>query len=281
MRRVTKKTTRKTPPRRRAPRRMPPRTVMLLGGGGSLLALALGGWLFWPGEWLAAQQAALEADALAFSAEIGLRIDRVTVEGRHETPAEVLIAAVEHEAGEPIFAVDAEALRLRLEELPWIRRAMVERLLPGEIRLTIEERVPMALWQRDGRYHLVDRYGDTMPVADVSKYTGMIVLTGTDAPANAQALLALLALEPELGARVVAAQRVGARRWNLRLDNGVDIRLPEEEAASAWRALADMERDEGLLDRDLVMIDLRTPDRLVVRLSPAAAELRRTPGDDT
>ncbi|MDZ4738107.1 MAG: FtsQ-type POTRA domain-containing protein [Rhodospirillaceae bacterium] len=281
MRRVTKKTTRKAPPRRRAPRRMPPRTVMMLGGGGSLLAMTLGGWLFWPTEWLTAQQATLEADALAFSAEIGLRIDRVTVEGRHETPAEVLIAAVEHEVGEPILAVDANALRLRLEELPWIRRAMVERLLPGEIRLTIEERVPMALWQREGRYHLVDRYGDTMPVADVSKYAGMIVLTGTDAPANAQALLALLALEPELGARVVAAQRVGARRWNLRLDNGVDIRLPEEEAASAWRALADLERDEGLLDRDLVMIDLRTPDRLVVRLSPAAAELRRTPGDDT
>jgi cell division protein FtsQ len=127
----------------------------------------------------------------------------------------------------------------------------------------------------------VDRYGATMPVADVSRYTGMIVLTGPDAPAHAKALLDLLALEPDLGARVIAAQRVGARRWNLRLDNGVDIRLPEEEAAAAWRTLADMERDEGLIDRDLVMIDLRTPDRLVVRLSPAAAELRRTPGDDT
>ncbi|MEX2200144.1 MAG: cell division protein FtsQ/DivIB [Dongiaceae bacterium] len=281
MRRVSKQNARKAPVRRRAPRRMPPRTVMLLGGGGTMLVLALGGWLLWPVEWLAGQQAALEADALALSAEIGLRIDRVTVEGRHETPAEVLIAAVEHEAGEPILAVDTDALRLRLEELPWVRSATVERKLPGEIRLTIEERVPMALWQRDGRYHLVDRYGDTMPVADVSKYAGMIVLTGPDAPAHARALLDLLALEPDLGMRVIAAQRVGTRRWNLRLDNGVDIRLPEEEAASAWRALADMERDEGLLDRDLVMIDLRTPDRLVVRLSPTAAELRRTPGDDT
>lgn len=280
MRRVTKQNARKAPVRRRAPRRMPPRTVMLLGGG-TALALTLGGWLLWPGEWLAERQAVLEADALAYSAELGLRIDRVTVAGRRETPAEVLIAAVEHEAGDPILAVDADALRLRLEELPWVRSATVERKLPGEIRLTIEERVPMALWQRDGRYHLVDRYGDTMPVADVTKYAGMIVLTGVDAPAHARALLDLLALEPDLGMRVIAAQRVGARRWNLRLDNGVDIRLPEEEAASAWRALADMERDEGLLDRDLVMIDLRTPDRLVVRLSPTAAELRRTPGDDT
>jgi cell division protein FtsQ len=280
MRRVTKQSVRKAPVRRRAPRRMP-RSVLFLGGSTALLASGIAGWLLWPADWLEQQRATFEAEALAFTAEIGLRINRVTVEGRKETPAEVLIGAVEHEAGDPILTVDAEAMRTRLEALPWVRAAMVERRLPGEIRLTIEERVPLALWQRDGRYHLVDRYGATMPVADVSRYTGMIVLTGPDAPAHAKALLDLLALEPDLGARVIAAQRVGARRWNLRLDNGVDIRLPEEEAAAAWRTLADMERDEGLIDRDLVMIDLRTPDRLVVRLSPAAAELRRTPGDDT
>lgn len=280
MRRVTKQSARKAPVRRRAPRRMP-RSVLFLVGSTALLASGIAGWLLWPADWLEQQRATFEAEALAFTAELGLRINRVTVEGRKETPSEVLIGAVEHEAGDPILTVDAEAMRTRLEALPWVRAAMVERRLPGEIRLTIEERVPLALWQRDGRYHLVDRYGATMPVADVSRYAGMIVLTGPDAPAHAKALLDLLALEPDLGARVIAAQRVGARRWNLRLDNGVDIRLPEEEAAAAWRTLADMERDEGLIDRDLVMIDLRTPDRLVVRLSPAAAELRRTPGDDT
>jgi cell division protein FtsQ len=280
MRRVTKQETRRTPVRRRAPRRTP-RLTIALSAAASAFVIGLGGWLLWPTAWLDAQKTALIDDVLALTADLGLRIERVTVEGRKETPTELLISTIEVDTGDPILAIDAEELRLRLADLPWVRNAVVERRLPNELRLIIEEREPVALWQRDNRYHLIDQYGDTMAVADVSRYAGMLVLTGSDAPANAHALFDLLALEPELATRVVAAQRIGSRRWNLKLDNGVDIRLPEEEPAAAWHALAEMQRDEGLVDRDLVMIDMRVPDRLIVRLSPDAAELRRTPGDDT
>lgn len=284
MRRVKKEQKRAADARRqavrRAPRRMP-RAWIAGSAAVAGLAVAVAGYVLWPAEWIAAQEQALIDETVATSASMGLTVERVMIEGRHDTPPELLISTIEVTAGDPILAVDPEAIRLRLEDLPWIRSATVERRLPGEIRLTIVEREPIALWQRDGRYHLVDRYGDWLPITETGKYTGMIVLTGEDAPAQAQALLDLLALEPELATRVVAAQRVGARRWNLQFDNGVDVRLPEEEPAAAWRALAAMEREQGLIDRDLVMIDMRVPDRLIVRLSPAAAELRRTPGDDT
>ncbi|MCH7555160.1 MAG: cell division protein FtsQ, partial [Proteobacteria bacterium] len=59
------------------------------------------------------------------------------------------------------------------------------------------------------------------------------------------------------------------RRWNLRLDNGVDVELPEAGINAAWRRLADIERRHRLLSRDITAIDLRLPDRLVVR--PAEA----------
>jgi len=290
MRRVTKQETRRAAtrrpaPRRRAPRRLPMRTAITVSAATTIAVIALGGWLYWPAGWIAQQEQALqdgvETGFYEASALLGLRVARVTVEGRNETPADLLISTIEVATGDPILAIDAETLRLRLEDLPWIRSAVVERRLPDELRLVIEERQPIALWQRDGRYHLIDQYGDTMPVADATRYADMIVLTGNGAPASARSLLDLLALEPALAERVVAAQRVGQRRWNLILDNGVDIRLPEEEPAAAWHALADLEREEGLIDRDLVTIDMRVPDRLVVRLSPEAAELRRTPGDDT
>lgn len=284
MRRVKAEQTRATQARRRpvrrAPRRMP-RGWIAASAGAAGLAMAIATWVLWPTEWIEQQRTALIDETMRTSASLGLTVERVMVEGRHDTPPELLISTIEVSAGDPILAIDPEALRLRLEDLPWIHSATVERRLPGEIRLTIVEREPIAIWQRDGRYHLIDRYGDALPINETAKYAGMIVLTGEDAPAEAQALLDLLALEPDLAARVVAAQRVGERRWNLKLDNGVDVRLPEEEPAAAWRALAEMEREQGLIDRDLVMIDMRVPDRLIVRLSPAAAELRRTPGDDT
>jgi len=74
---------------------------------------------------------------------------------------------------------------------------------------------------------------------------------------------------------------VGGRRWNLHLDNGIDVRLPEENGAAAWSSLARIEREHKVLEKDLVSVDLRDPDRLVVRLTPDAAQRRRLPAKST
>jgi cell division protein FtsQ len=62
--------------------------------------------------------------------------------------------------------------------------------------------------------------------------------------------------------------RVAGRRWNLRLDNGVDVELPEDDAAGAWHRLAELDKSDAILKRNIQAIDLRLPDRLVVRLVP-------------
>src|SRR5262249_10251565 len=104
------------------------------------------------------------------------------------------------------------------------------------------------------------------------------MVVGDDAPAHAESLLLLLATEPELMARVAAAVRIGQRRWTLHLDNGVDVALPEEDAASAWARLAALERSDRVLERDVAALDLRQPDRLIARLgTEAAARLAAPP----
>ena len=86
-----------------------------------------------------------------------------------------------------------------------------------------------------------------------------------DAPAHANALITILAREPDLKQRVNAAVRIGDRRWNIRMDNGVDVRLPENDPEAAWRRFARLEREHKLLKQDLLSIDLRIPDQLIVR----------------
>jgi cell division protein FtsQ len=78
----------------------------------------------------------------------------------------------------------------------------------------------------------------------------------------------MLSTEPTLYPHVAAAVRVGARRWNIRLDSGIDVALPEDDPESAWHRLAALDRSEALLARNLVAVDLRLPDRLVLRLPP-------------
>jgi cell division protein FtsQ len=196
---------------------------------------------------------------------MGLVVRQVLAEGRVETTQGDILKALGIRGGEPILAVDPDAARARVEALPWVRSAAVERRLPDTIRVRIVERRPMAWWQKDGKLVLIDRAGEPIPAAPPARYSNLVVLVGDDAPAHAAELLAMLAREPELAARVRAAVRVGARRWNLRIDDAIDVRLPEEGAEVAWTKLGELERKDRILSRDIAAVDLRLPDRLIVQ----------------
>lgn len=204
-------------------------------------------------------------------AGFGLRVQDVLVEGRVRSDSETILSSLQTRRGEAILGVDAEAARQRLEALPWIESAVVERRLPDTVYVRLRERAPYALWQHGGRFHLVDSKGVTILTDPGAEFAQLPVIVGEGAPQRAEEILLLLEGEPELKPLVSAVVRVGDRRWNLHLGNGIDVRLPEENPAVALGVLADLNRQQKLLDRDIVAIDLRQADRMIVQLSPAAA----------
>jgi cell division protein FtsQ len=206
---------------------------------------------------------------LAASGAAGLRVQEIFIEGRTETPGQHVLGVLNVKRGTPILGFNPATAKAELELLPWVKEASVERRLPDTILVRIVERRPLALWQRRGRLAVIDQDGAEIQGADPARFAGLPMVVGDDAPAHAAALLALMALEPDLEKRVMAAIRVGARRWNLRMDAGdgvaVDVQLPEVNPGAAWTRLAELERANRLLDRSVSVIDLRFPDRLIVR----------------
>jgi cell division protein FtsQ len=268
--------------RGRRARRWPRALRRAMAGSALLLVLAgAGAWLLRSGTF-----GILEHRLLNASAGLGLAVANVEVEGRQRASREVILSALEVERGMPILTFDPAEAKRRLERVPWVRSASVERRLPDTIRIRIAEREPLALWQRQGKLVLIDHEGVVVTSEQIERFGNLIVLVGPDAPKAGAALLDMLAGEAELVSRVAAAVRVGGRRWNLRLDSGIDIALPEEDANSAWHRLAELERSEGILERDIQMVDLRLPDRLVVRATPtespkSPAKKTRQPGKAT
>jgi cell division protein FtsQ len=273
---------------KRAPvrRRKPPprwRRPVLVGTAVVSFALALAGGGLWvwqagyaddAGRWLGRETERLQV-------ALGLTVQDVTARGRRQTPREDILRALDVQRGQPILSVDLEGAKTRLEAIGWIASATVGRRLPGTIELHLIERQPLALWQRKGGLVLIGRDGVVITGKGLTRFAELPIVVGDDAPRNAAGMLAALRRQPSLFPLVEAAIRVGGRRWNVRLKGGVEVRLPEGEEERAWARLAALDRKHQLLAKDLTAIDMRLPDRLVVRLTPGSAARFREPGEKT
>ena len=198
----------------------------------------------------------------------GLRVTDVVIEGRANTPEPLLRAALGVSIGDPILGFSVELARQRLETLSWVEHATVERRLPGTVVLFLQERRPFAIWQNQGKFVLIDRNGQLVANQNVAEFRQLPLVVGPGAPAAAAPLIDALTDRPDLQRRVVAAVRVAERRWNLRLNNGADVMLPEGHEIVALDRLMQLQQNHALLDRPLAAIDMRLGDRLVLRPRP-------------
>jgi cell division protein FtsQ len=254
------------PPLRKRPRSRLER-FMVRGGITFGILSVLGGFGLWGAQsgWFAELGANLGETFLETTAAAGLALDEVQVSGRSETSQEDVLNAIGAKRGTPLLGIDIQATRQRLTSLPWVAAATVERRFPNKLVVQITEAEPLALWQRQQQLYLVSRDGKVIETDNLQKYAKLLVIVGDEAPQHAAKLLEMLASEPDLQRQVTAAVFVGERRWNLRLNGNVDVKLPEEDAASAWHRLAALQRQHQLLDKDITIVDLRLPNQVVVR----------------
>jgi cell division protein FtsQ len=209
----------------------------------------------------------------------GLRVRNIVVEGRANTPEPLLRAAIGASKGDAILGFSVEQARTRIEGLTWVESATVERRLPDTLVIQLAERRPFAIWQNQGKFVLVDRAGLIVANQDVAQFRALPLIVGLGAPAAAAPLLDALTARPGLGARVTAAVRVAERRWNLHMKSGTDVLLPEGAEVAALEKLDKLQQDQALLDRPLAVIDMRLPDKLVVRPMASDGRSDANPGN--
>jgi cell division protein FtsQ len=176
--------------------------------------------------------------------------------------------------------VNVATVRSRIEKLDAVEGATVRALPGGVLAIEAVERVPVVLWRTANRLELLDRNG--VRVAEVDsrlRRPDLPLIAGEDADARVGEALALLADAAPVASRIRGLVRVGARRWDLVLDRGQVVRLPERDAQAALRRVMALNTEEDLLGRDLTVIDLRDPERPMLRLSEhAISELERLRG---
>jgi len=206
--------------------------------------------------------------------EAGFRISSVSLSGeKHLSLAEISAAAGVTERASLLF-LDVDDSRARLKAVPWIAEATVRKLFPDRLAITITEREPFALWQMEGRVSVISADGTVLALLRDPAFASLPLVVGRAAAPRARDFLAALDRYPQIRDQVRASILVAERRWNLRLKNGLEVRLPEADVDHALDMLANLDRDKRLLSRDITLVDLRLPDRVTVRLSDEAAHAR-------
>jgi cell division protein FtsQ len=203
----------------------------------------------------------------------GFNIVAVGIEGQKHVTEEELLVAVGVTGNASLIFLDAPDARDRLKAIPWIADATVRKLYPDRLEIQVVERDPFALWQKDGTIRVISPDGTEIGPVDL-RFAHLPVVVGKGAGQRARDFLKVLDAEPAIRDQVRAAILVSERRWNLRLKNGIDVRLPETDVPAALALLARLDRTKKLLTRDIVAVDLRLPDRVTVRLSDAAFAAR-------
>jgi cell division protein FtsQ len=210
----------------------------------------------------------------AIANSVGFRITAVAINGRRQLSQDEVLAAGGVNGRSSLLFLDAATLRDKLKANPWIADATVLKLYPGQLQIDIVERSAFALWQQDGRLSVISDDGAVLQPYASRRFISLPLVVGKGAETRARDFLALLARYPQVRAATKAAVFVGERRWNLRLKDGLDIRLPENDVGNALAALSKLDKEDRLFSRDIVAVDMRLPDRLTVQLSEDAAKAR-------
>lgn len=208
------------------------------------------------------------------TARTGFAVDQIKVVGNRQTSEIDVLDKLGLDGWTSLIGFDAEAARERIASLPWVEQAAVRKVYPHTLEVRIEERQAFAIWQQGRDLSVIEKSGRIIAPYSGGNQAALPLLVGAGAPQYAPGLMARIGRYPELASRVKGYIRVGERRWDIRLDNGITVKLPEDGEDQAIATLVRLDQEKGLLARDIVAVDMRIPDRLVMQLSSEAASAR-------
>ena len=204
----------------------------------------------------------------------GFTVKRVEVVGMHHMDSAPVYRIALDQQSMAMPLVDVASVRQQLLRFGWVKDARVSRRLPDTLVVDIVERQPAALWQDRDKLALIDSQGVVIDRVPVTQMPDLPLLIGPGANLHERELNSLLDAAPTLRPQLVSASWVGGRRWDLNLQTGETIALPEgqADARSALAKFADLDKSTGLLGRGLLRFDLRLPGKMIVRLPHAAGD---------
>lgn len=217
--------------------------------------------------------------AQATTSAAGFAIEDVKVSGNDQTSEIEILQLLGLDGTTSLVALNADAARQKIANLPWVENVEVRKVYPKAIEVKLTERKAYAIWQHGSELSLIQKDGSVIAPLRDNKFAKLPLFVGRDAETAAASIDEAFAKWPDVRSHVKAFVRVAGRRWDLYLDNGVIVKLPEDNIDGALARLTKIDKDQNLLQRDIAAVDLRLDDRMAIELTPDAVVRRQAAVD--
>jgi cell division protein FtsQ len=218
-------------------------------------------------------------------------VDNIDATGLTEVSRAELLPVFGEDVGKNVFFIDLAERRKQLEQIPWVERATVMRLLPDRIRVQVVERQPVAFVRQGQQIGLVDASGVllTMPAAMMAQHHySFPVVTGIDPLDPAPARKARMAVYGRLLGELDAnGQKLSEQISEIDLTDPEDARVsmpePGGDVLAHFGEDRFMERYQRYkahiaewrqLYPRLVAVDLRYDQQAVLEMAQGAAPVQ-------
>lgn len=218
--------------------------------------------------------------AQATTAAAGFAIEDVKVSGNDQTSEIEILQLLGLDGTTSLVALDVDAARQKIATLPWVENVEVRKVYPKTIEVKLKEKAAYGIWQHGAELSLIEKNGTVIAPLRDNKFASLPLFVGRDAQTYAASAEDEFSAWPDLRSHVKAFVRVAGRRWNLYLDNGIVVKLPEDGLQRALAQLTKMDKEQNLLARDIAAVDLRLEDRTTVELTPEAMVRRQAALDN-
>ncbi|MEX0345147.1 MAG: cell division protein FtsQ/DivIB [Rhizobiaceae bacterium] len=212
----------------------------------------------------------------AVTARTGFAVEEIKISGHRQLSEIDVVGELELNGWTSLLGYSAHEAQSRITDLAWVETASVRKIYPSTLEIKIVERRPFAIWQNGSKLALIERDGNVITTYPGGEFATVPLVVGLGAPEKATEIVSKVAEHPELAAKVKAYIRIADRRWDLRLDNGISVRLPATGEKQAIFDLAELDKRQDLLRRDIASVDMRLGDRMVIGLTSEALDARQT-----
>ena len=171
------------------------------------------------------------------------------------------------------FDLELDDIQELIVGLPAVADASVRIRQGGVLLAEVTERQPVALWRNRDGLGIVDVEGVVVgELVSRNERADLPLVVGEGAEKALPEALSVLHAARPLSGRLKGLVRMGERRWDVVLDRDQRIQLPAVGAVRALERVIVLNQVQDMLERDLVVVDMRLADRPTIRMNEAAMD---------